>query len=95
MSRNTVELDSGSCAALLTCLGAGDGPWQMALWLLELGMEAMEALTPLVLAGRLTEALMVYREGKAAGVWPGERGSRLLDRAGWTVGLAVSPLMRC
>ena len=24
----------------LTCLGAGDGPWQMALWLLELGMEA-------------------------------------------------------
>lgn len=24
----------------LTCLGAGDGPWPMALWLLELGMEA-------------------------------------------------------
>ena len=24
----------------LTCLGAGNGPWQMALWLLELGMEA-------------------------------------------------------
>ncbi|CAL1129240.1 unnamed protein product, partial [Cladocopium goreaui] len=91
-SRGVVP-DTGSYGALLTALGRGSGPWQQAVWLLEKALEVrrqertamslkelMErALTPIWTSGRLAEALMIYRQGKDAGVWPGDRGSRLLD----------------